>query len=411
MKLKTMAWRNIRRNTRRSILSMSAIGVAAMTFVFMFSVIEGMKQDVAENIYTFVTGEVLVRHSDFQKYQHLNPLHLGIDNYTDLTKELDGMKEVEMLSPRISFPTAIYKEGNTYRARGMGVDFDREVEYQDMEKYVIKGRIPQSGKNEALISDGLAAEMDLTISDSFTLLTQTRGRGMNAITLDITGISHYNFDAFNTGFFQAPIDRIQYFLRMGDSVSEILVKVKNGYTPEQVADTITTQLIGQGNRAKLEARPWTQISQTYSFVTLAETIYYIIALLFFFLGSTVIVNTMMMTVFERRKEIGTISAMGMTGPEIVKLFFLEAFFIAVVGTFIGVLVGIGITYPFSIFGIDFGAAMEGVDFDMSRIFRPILNWRSTIFVFFYSTFVASVASLIPSRQSAKVKPVEALRAI
>jgi len=55
--------------------------------------------------------------------------------------------------------------------------------------------------------------------------------------------------------------------------------------------------------------------------------------------------------------------------------------------------------------------MEGVDFDMSQIFRPILNMRSTIFVFFYSTFVASVASLIPSRQSARVKPVEALRAI
>ncbi len=410
MKLKTMAWRNIRRNTRRSILSMTAIGVAAMTFVFMFSVIEGMKQDVADNIHTFVTGEVLVRHSEFEKYQHLNPLHLGIENYDELIKRLEKREEISNLSPRISFPTAIYKEGNTFRARGMGVDFDREMDYQEMKKYVIKGRIPENGMNEALISDGLAAEMGMTVGDSFTLLTQTRGRGMNAITLEITGVSHYNFESFNTGFFQAPIDRIQYFLRMDDMVSEILIKLKNGYAPEQVADTISVELLG-GDRENLEARSWNQISQTYSFVILAETIYYIIALLFFFLGSTVIVNTMMMTVFERRKEIGTVSAMGMTGPEVVRLFFLEAFFIAVIGSFVGVLVGIGITYPFSIFGINFGAAMEGVDFDMSQIFRPILNMKSTIFVFFYSTFIASVASLIPSRQSARVKPVEALRAI
>lgn len=415
MKLRTMAWRNIRRNTRRSILSMSAIAVAAMTFVFMFSVIEGMKQDVAENIHTFVSGEVLIRHSEFEKYQHLNPLHLGIENYSELVEELEDRAEIKLISPRISFPTAIYREGSTFRARGMGVDFDREPAYQEMEQYVIKGRIPRNGKNEALVSDGLAAEMGLDVGDSFTLLTQTRGRGMNAITLEITGLSHYNFDTYNTGFFQAPLDRIQYFLRMDGMVSEILIKTKEGYTPEQCAEIISAELLGDGsgreNRAELEARPWNQISQTYGFVTLAETIYYLIALLFFFLGSTVIVNTMMMTIFERKKEIGTVSAMGMTGPEVVRLFFLEAFYLAAIGSFVGVLLGIGITYPFSIYGINFGAAMEGVDFDMSRIFKPILNLKSTIFVFFYSTFVASLASLIPSRQSAKVKPVEALRAI
>ena len=410
MKLGNIAWRNIRRNTRRSILSMSAVAIAAMTFVFLFSMIEGMKQDVAYNLKTFVTGEVRIRHSEYEKYKHLNPLHLGVDNYTELTARLDGMEAVATISPRIKFPTAIYKEGNTYRAQGQGVDFQREGEYQQLERYVVKGRLPRNGENEVLVASGLAKEMNLDIGDNFTLLTQTRGRGMNAITFKITGLSHYDFGGLNSSFFQAPIDRIQYFLRMDASVSEVLIKLNNGYSAEAFAARLNTELTEWG-RPQLEARMWTDISQTYSFVMMADAIYFIIALMFFLLGSTVIVNTMMMTIYERRKEIGTISAMGMTGPEVVRLFFLEAFYIAAIGSFVGVLLGIVITYPATIYGLPFGDAMEGVDFEMSTVLKPMLNLKSTIFVFLYSTFIASLASFIPSRKSAKIEPVEALRAI
>jgi len=203
---------------------------------------------------------------------------------------------------------------------------------------------------------------------------------------------------------------VQYFLRMDNSVSEILIKLQENYSAEEFAAGLDRNLTDWG-RPKLEARMWKDISQTYSFVVMADAIYFIIALMFFLLGSTVIINTMMMTIFERRKEIGTINAMGMTGPEIVRLFFLEAFYIAAIGSFVGVLAGIGITYPTTIYGLGFGEAMPAVDFEVSTVLKPVLNLKSTLFVFLYSTFIASVASFIPSRTSAKVKPVEALRAI
>lgn len=410
MKLGKLAWRNIRRNTRRSILSMTAVAIAAMTFVFMFSLIEGMKQDVAHNLQTFVTGEVRIRHKEFEKYEHLNPLHLGIEEYTNLTSRLDEVEAVDKISPRIKFPTAIYKEGNTFRAQGMGVDFEREAAYQELEQYVVKGRLPHNGANEVLVASGLAKEMQLDIGDNFTLLTQTRGRGMNAITFEITGISHYDFEGLNSAFFQAPIDRVQYFLRMDNSATEILLKLNEGYSAEEFAARLGSQL-SAWNRPQLEARMWKDISQTYSFVMMADAIYFIIALMFFLLGSTVIINTMMMTIYERRKEIGTISAMGMTGSEVVRLFFLEAFYIAALGSVVGVVVGTGVTYPLSIYGLNFGASMQGVDFEMSTMLKPVLNLKSTLFVFVYSTFIASAASFIPSRKSAKIEPVEALRAL
>ena len=410
MKIRHIALRNLRRNTRRTLLSMTAIAVAAAAFVFLFGIIEGMKADMAYNLQTFVTGQVRLRHAEFDKYMHLNPLHLGVENYGKLTGELEKWEEVEMISPRITFPTAIYKEGETFKARGQGVDFNREIEYQDLEEYVIEGRIPDPGTDEVLVAVGLSEDMGLDIGDNFTLLTQTRGRGMNAITFTVVGLSRYQVSSLNNNFFQAPIERIGYFLRMEESAVEVLLKLAEGVDEEAFITELNGYLDANG-RPEVEARGWRTISQTYSFIAMAETIYSIMALFFFILGSTVIVNTMMMTVYERRREIGTINALGMTGPEIVRLFFTEAFFISLAGSFAGVLIGIGATYPASIYGIDFGSALEGVDFEISSRFRPVLNMKSTIFVFFYSTIVASIASLIPSRSSAKVKPVEAMHSI
>jgi len=142
-----------------------------------------------------------------------------------------------------------------------------------------------------------------------------------------------------------------------------------------------------------------------------ETVYLFVALFFFILGSTVIINTTMMTVFERIREIGTLGAMGMEGKSLVKLFFLEAFFLGTGGSLLGVLLGIAIVLPLSHFGIDYGEAMEGMDMGISSIIYPILNLRSTVFVFFYSLAAASLTSLIPSSKAAKIEPVEALRSV
>lgn len=410
MKLGQIALRNISRNIRRTILSMSAIAVAAMAFVFLFSMLAGMKADMQYNLQTFYTGEIRIRNSEFEKYQHLNPLHLGVKNSWELADELAAIEGVAAVSPRIDFGTAIYKDGVNYKARGLGVDFSREEAFQGISSFLVEGRLPQMGENEALVSRGLAEEMGLWTGDKFTLLSQTAGRGLNAITFTITGISQYELSELNKSFFQAPLDRIQYFLRMDDMAGEVLLKIEEGFKLDQLIPevrSVTEKLAGEG----MDIKKWTDINTIYSFLDLADAIYSVMAVVFFILGSTVIINTMMMVVYERRREIGTIAAMGMEGPKIVKLFFLEGFYIAVMGSAIGVLVGIGITLLTGITGIDFGQAMEGVDMEISDVLYPILTLKSTLFVFIYSTTVASLVSLLPSRQSAKVNPIEALRSI
>ena len=116
-----------------------------------------------------------------------------------------------------------------------------------------------------------------------------------------------------------------------------------------------------------------------------------------------------MVVYERMKEIGTIAALGMTGGEIVRLFFLESFFLALMGSAAGVFVGSVITALTAVFGIDFGSALRGVSIEVSNIIYPALKARTILNIFTFSVAVASAASLLPSRKAAKIEPVRALR--
>lgn len=410
MKLRQIAYRNIKRNTRRTLLSMSAIALAAFCFVFMFSLIEGLKVDMQQNLFTHYVGEVRIRHKEYSEYEQLQPLHLNIASYRQVAESILAVDGVQAVSPRIRFATGLYEDGETYGASCLGVDFSYEKTFQDLSKILVEGELPASGENQTLLGVGLAKEMDLDIGDKITILTKTLHGGTNAMTFSISGIVSFPVENLNTRTFVAPLDRVQYLLRMGDAVTEILVKTGDGIPPEVLAADIGEAVSGYQD-GDLIARGWREISDVYSWIELADVIYMIIAFMFFLLGSTVIINTTMMVVYERRKEIGTIAAMGMTGSEIVRLFFLEALFISVIGSLIGVVAGIGLTIPLSHIGIDFSESMGSIDFQLSPIFYPMLNLRSTVFVFFYSTIVASVASFFPSKQASAVNPIEALRTI
>ncbi len=408
MKVSKIAFRNIKRNKRRSILSGSAIAVATMMIVLMFSLINGMLVDIEWNVTSYVTGHVRVRNIEYDKNEMFNPLHLNIPGAEQRIREIDAIPEVSIVAPRITFPGMVYRGEDSYKMQGVGVDFTKELEFQKLAEHVVKGRIPEAGKNEVLMGFGLAKNMDLTIGDKYTVLTNTVYRGSNGMTFTIVGLVNFVISGMNTTTFLAPIDRVQRLVKANDAVTELLIKIPDGDNTKTAAAAVQAVLDKDGNSG-LAAKPFQELSFTYSWIEMAQGIYDIMALVFFILASSVIINTTMMVIFERMKEIGTIGAMGMTGGEIQKLFFLEAFYIGLIGALAGVILGIGLTIPLSITGIDFSASMEGIDFDISNIIYPKLSLRSTLFVYIYSVAVSSLATIIPTRKAAHIEPVEALR--
>jgi putative ABC transport system permease protein len=431
MKLWRIALRNVARNKRRSLLSGSAITVATLSVVLLFSVLGGMLGDVVATALTYDSGHVRVRHAEYGRYETLNPVHLAVTDAGAVVERLQALPEVTGVLPRVRFAGAIYREQRNHGAFGLGLDFAREIAVArarlpqmsgtaagaaTLEEFarawqlaVHGGSLPRAGERELLISAALAEELGLAAGDKLTILTRTALLSTQAWTFTVSGVIGFPIGGMR-GLLLAPLDVVQRFLKLtaADGVSEILL-----YTGSEEEVPALTAAVGA---ALPDADPgfavqaWTETNPLFSMLQVATRIYDIVALFFFLLATTVIVNTTMMVVFERMKEIGTIAALGMTGSQISRLFFLEALFIGMTAALAGVGLGCAIVLPLSQVGLDYSAAMEGVELNMSDVLYPRLSARSTLLVFCYSIAVTAVASYWPARKAARLHPVVALRA-
>ena len=409
MRLARLALKNIRRNRRRSALSIVAIAVAAMAITLMFSILEGMKRDLADNLHTYVCGEVRIRHRDYDRYEQLSPLHLRIERAEEAVALVEAHPAVASVSPRIDLPVAIYRGEQMVGALAYGFDLEREERYQGLAGRVIDGRMPRPGASEALLGARLARELGAKVGDRITLLATTMRRGSNAVTVEVAGLVRFPVQALDRASLWLPLDRARRLARMDDSATEVLAKLRPGSSSERAAAELRRAFEERGWN-DVDAKSWRSLPTAWPLMATISAVYNVMALFFFVLGSSVIVNTTMMAIYERTREIGTIAALGMSASQVVGLFFLEALALGTIGSLAGVLVGIGIALPLSVTGLDFGAAMEGVDLEISSVLRPALNLRSTLLVFLYAAAVAAVASLVPASRAARIRPAEALRA-
>lgn len=421
MNIQTMALRNINRNRRRSILSGTATAVATMAIVFLFALIGGMKKDYSDTVSRYVSGHVRIRHNEYSDNEHLNPLHLRVTNYQDLLETLESRYPEAQLSPRIRIPASLYREDQNTAVQALGVRFPQEISYMNLGDYITRGEVPRTGSREVLIGPGLAEDLGLGVGDTITLLSQTMRRASNAMSFTVSGIVTFPLASLNRTTVLIPLEAAGGLVKMGDAVTEILLRIPDESQARALSREIQN-LVSLGDdqgdgvglaytadRAGLEILDWESVDMLITFLGLAELIYAVFAFVFFILASTVLINTTMMVVFERTREIGTIGAMGMLGREIVGLFFLEAFFIAVMGALGGLALGTAVVIPLQSIGLDFSEAMSGTSINIPGIIYPQYNLGTSLLVTLYSIVVASLAALLPSRRAASIAPVEALR--
>ena len=404
MKLSRIAFRNIFRNTKRSIFSVTAIIVATGAVLFMFSFIDGMLSETERNAKVWMTGNISIQHVLYKENERLNPLHYNLD-IDNMENVLQGVQGIKGILPRLSFPSLIYDKTTTlnHAAFGIGMDLAKEEDYTELSKNLVTGSLPDPGEKEAVIGAGLAEKLNKKVGDKFTTFTQTVYRSQNGATYRITGIIKYPLPGMNTSTFIIPLDRAQRLLKMRGKTKEFLV-----FTEPNVKETKVKENLLQ----KLPEKEYFLIAwfedEMISMFAQAQGIYNVISFIFLVLAATVIMNTLMMVIFERIREIGTIGALGMKARNIIRLFLTEGFFMSIAGAIGGIILGLAFVIPLSQTGIHFGE-----DFQMGSVSfastYPQVTINIVITVFLFSIAVSTLISFLAVRRSAKIKPVEALR--
>jgi putative ABC transport system permease protein len=410
-----LSWKNLARHTKRTVITASAIAFGLGLFIFVDSMLAGAEKDSERNLIWYETGSVRIyaeeKADDWKKINLKNLL----ENPGDLITRLEAAGISATRRTAFTGELIVYQdpfpEDGSMQVRLMAVDSLRDANVYPVENALEEGGTwLQPGENGVILGSWLADDIGAKVGYPITVVTRTRDGAFQTLDLEVVGLVNTGNPVINRGTLLVDHDFADTYLLLEGAAGQVDTAFPlTSETGENVA--AVSAALG-GSLAGHELLTWEDLGADY--LSLAATkqggAKSILALMVL-IALVGITNTMLMAMYERRRELGMMRAMGMKSWEIVASFTLEAGGIGVIGGVMGMILGALLTWFIVDVGIDFGFIIRDMDigYRISSVFRGI--WKADTFVvaFIASILVSMAVSLIPTRQALKMKVTDCLR--
>jgi putative ABC transport system permease protein len=406
-----LAFRNVGRNRRRSVLALISVSLSLMMIVCMQGWISGIMSSTVKNYTKNETGNIRIANVKFEEKSKFFPVTDNIDNPELITDRImkDSLiaPEVSLVSQRIMFSVLMTNDGKNVAAMAFAGDPEKEKQLLMLQESILPGGRYISGPHEAIIGKTLAKRLGFKVGDTIKIVTTGSDYALRMKKSLIVGIFNSGIGMLDENVFQIPIETARQLIGMKGQAQQIIVMLKDWHKSDLVAAQINKLL----HNPSLAVTSWTKIGDYYQLVKSGEAIYQFIYLVVAFLGAFIISNIMMMVVMERRKEIGILKSMGMTKREILVLFLTEGMILGLTGSIIGTAAGWILVSIFGHTGVDIASIMQSMKFPIDNIIHPAIGIAGIIGSLILGTLVASLVSLLPARQAATMNAVDAIKSI
>jgi len=361
--------------------------------------VNGMVNDYIQNFTRYQTGHVRVTTEEFLKREKFMPVDDVITDAKAIKKKLESLKGVQRVEERVRFGILLGHRDTTVQAVGMGLDLSSNP--LNLKKKIVKGKFTGNG---IYIGYKLAKKLKVLPGDELLVATKTSIGGLNGIRVRVEGIFRLGM-TYDKKYFFLDMKDTRRLLKLGDTTTSFFIY---GKSHEQVEGlkTAVNRVIPEGTAAQTYKE---QMGEFYATLELMRSVYAFFEIIVLFLASFVIINTMMMAIFERLREIGTMKAMGMTDWEIFLNFTCEGALIGAAGGILGAITGFFIISYFGARGIDFTTQLESVDMPIEYVIHPVTHFRDLLIAVTIAIVVPACAAMIPARYARRLMPAEALR--
>ena len=403
-----LAWRNARRSVRRTVLTASAVTVAAAAVVFGRAYVRGAVDNIADTYSRTESGHVRVRRGGFTARERSLPAHLALPGAVALAHDLAALPGARAALPRIRAFALVDGAGANRGGLLLGLDLEREADFWRPRGMLAAGRLPSAGRAEALVGEGIARKLGVGLGDSLTLLVQTAYRSLGGLRVSVTGLARSGLRYLDDAMLIVPLDQAQAALDLGEGATEVVVFAADPEEAEALL-TLVKGAVPERVPEGAEVRAWWEQSQLMRLLASTDAMMAIVWGLLLLMAALVVVNTMLMAVMERTRELGTQAALGMRRGDLVRLVVAEGAVIGALGGAAGVVIGSGITLYLGLTGIDFSAYSRAMALPFSPVVYPAWAWADALGSVALGTLAAGLAALVPARRAARLQPAEALR--
>ncbi len=411
-----LAFKNLFRHKLRTFVSIIAIAFAVMIVVFARGYIVGLIDSSFADHIQYSSGHIKIVDREYHQQERLLPLNYPVDGFAgegldEMIANLKEINKVEMVIPRLKYGAMVSTGSELITMSGWGVIPDQEMDFTNIEDFLVEGRMVQTGQLEVVMGTALLNKLDRNVGDKVTILSNTAFNSLKGVTFKIVGRLETGLKMLNEIVFYLPLDQAQRILYMEDQVTELLLVTGDRNLTEQVLPDVKELMTTRAGGDRYLTMGYKETSDLLPYLEVAKLIYNQIYIFLVLLASIVVINTMIMIVKERTKEIGMMSALGMESKNILQLFVIEGGIMGIIGSFIGALLGSLINGYLSVNGIDFSSALSGFspEIMINSIIYTSSSIGNTIFAFLLGVFIVTLACIIPARSAAKLEPTEAMR--
>lgn len=417
-----LAFRNVFRFKRRTFITFSAVSIGLALLIIIITLMNGVDKQSINNIVNSETSHIKIfKRGYFEKKDEV-PMDLTIENADAIRSRLIGKPEIREMEKRILFGASLIKGVDELPCLGVAMEPERDPDIFNIKASLLRGSWLSPGDTRILIGTGLAGDVGLKVGDRVTirLISSSNDESFtwNALDVEVGGI----FDTGNPNtdgqVIILSLGRAQRALSMGSRVTELVVRlnVKDNMAPEiETIKKEIQQILDEGGTDH-QAFSWKELAGEFLVISKMKTRNSsLIILIMLVIASMGIANTMLMTVLERTREIGMLSALGMKKSDILTLFILEGGIIGMLGSLLGCVLGGLASWYLEVHGWRLGSDTFGEItasfYPLKNVFYADLTFDVLVMTFVFGTAIALVTSFYPALKAARLNPVDALRHI
>jgi ABC-type lipoprotein release transport system permease subunit len=402
-KFLSIAFRDLLRNGRRTALTALAVALGLVVVMSFSGLLEGMVESMLADNIRLSTGHLQIRE---ESYDADKGSLLARDLLSDpeaVTEQVEALPEVASAAPVLWLSGLIATPQESNGVQVVGIRPEDAFNAPIREGIVAGEYLNSEDRDRILMGQVLARQMDVSVGDRVGVaISDANGVGQDGV-FEVAGLVDTGFPSIDHHRILLPLREAQTFSGVGDRFSSLIVMLND--------QDDTAQVAARFSGADTQVVTWEDLNRIIlESVDSGMFFYYILYGIVFLAVAVLIANTLLMSVFARAREIGILSSLGMTGGQIMELFMLEGFLLALLGIAAGWVLGLGAVYYLANVGFSIPAEtssmVEGMAFgtQLKGGYAPEQFIILSVLMLLFVTLV----SLYPAWYAARMEPVEAL---
>jgi len=404
-----LAWRNMWRNWRRTLIATVAIVLSMFLLIFFQAFMDGMDQSIYGNTVRLYGGNVLIHAPGYREKSTRLPM-LPVKDVDAVLAAVRAQPNVVAASRRINTGGLVSNRDASHAVNITAIEPEIEAPISLAAENLVAGRFltPDDGDN-IVIGQELANHLNVAVGDRVSLLGRRKDESMRQRSMIVVGIFNLGLGEAEKGlvFINLPTAQTLYNLR--GEVTEVAVIIEKIGEEDALIDKVAPAFPNHEVDSIYTLRP--EFAEA---LNIDRVIGLLLGGIMLLMGAIGILNLMLMAIFERTREMGVLAAMGMKGYQIMGLFVLEGAFIGLIGAVIGCVVTWLLILWIGQTGIDFSAMYTDLDEAgelyalMGTHLYPAISPVTIIIYGIAAVIVAALAALFPAWQASQREPAESL---